>query len=129
MRIAALRHTEMAKQLAVLRSAVSSVVEFMLRRSLNETFHVEVVDELVAEFQKLEEWRSWLERSGLRIWDLLLGSPFGQAQLTDCLNEAAGQVGVSWLHGGRQTQSRRPCGLQLCRSKTWYWTGPTGHLP
>jgi hypothetical protein len=103
MRIAALRHTEMAKQLAALRSAVSSVVEFMLRRSLNETFHVEVVDEMVAEFQKLEEWRSWLERSGSRIWDLLLGPPFGQAQLTDCLNEAAGQVGVSWLHGGRQT--------------------------
>jgi hypothetical protein len=48
--IATLHHTEMAGELAALRMMVSSTVEFALGRSPIETFWVEVVDELVAEF-------------------------------------------------------------------------------
>jgi hypothetical protein len=48
-------------------------------RSPNDTFRVEVVGELVAEFQKLEEQRPWLERPATRICDLLLGLPPGRA--------------------------------------------------
>jgi hypothetical protein len=61
MQIAALHHNMMAGELAALRTAVYSTVEFTLGRSPNETFWVEVVDELVAEFWKLEEWCSWPE--------------------------------------------------------------------
>jgi hypothetical protein len=59
MRIAALYHTVMARELVVLRAAVSSVVELALGCSLDETFRVEVVGELVAKFWKLEV--SWCE--------------------------------------------------------------------
>jgi hypothetical protein len=50
MRAAALRHTEMAQELAAVRAMVSSIVESMLGRSPEESFCVEVVDELLAEF-------------------------------------------------------------------------------
>jgi hypothetical protein len=53
--IVALHHTEMAKQLAMLRAVVSSAAEFMLRRSPTKAFLAKVVDELVAEFRKQEE--------------------------------------------------------------------------
>jgi hypothetical protein len=65
----------MAGELVTLRMAVSSAMEFMLGCSLDETFWLEVVDELVVEFWKLEERRSWLKRLGMRICDLLLGPP------------------------------------------------------
>jgi hypothetical protein len=42
----------MAEKLAALRVVVSSIAEFVLGRSPTETFLVEVVDEMVAEFQK-----------------------------------------------------------------------------
>jgi hypothetical protein len=58
MHITALHHTGMAEQLAMLQAAVSSAAEFMLRHSPFETFWVEVVDEMFAEFQKQKEWRS-----------------------------------------------------------------------
>jgi hypothetical protein len=61
MHIASLCHTEMARELAALWLTVTSVVEFTLGRSPDETFRVEVVDELVAKFWKLEERRSRLE--------------------------------------------------------------------
>jgi hypothetical protein len=61
MRIAALHHTEMARELAALRMAVSSAMEFTLGRSNDEIFWVEVVDELVAEFGMIEERHSRLE--------------------------------------------------------------------
>jgi hypothetical protein len=60
MRIAALHHTKMVKELTVLEKVVSAAVEFMLGRSPYETFQVEVVDELVPEFQKPEEQNSRL---------------------------------------------------------------------
>jgi hypothetical protein len=52
MRLAALRHTEMVGVVAVLRAAVSTATELVLGRSPNNTFRMEVVDELPAEFQK-----------------------------------------------------------------------------
>jgi hypothetical protein len=90
MRLAALRHTEIVGELAALQAVVSSVMELALGRSPNDAFHMEVVDELVAEFHKLEEWRSRLERSAMRICDLLLGLPPGRARLADHLDEAVG---------------------------------------
>jgi hypothetical protein len=71
---------------------VSSVVESTLGRSPKEIFHVEVVGELIAEFQRLEEQRSWLERPAARIWDLLLGPPPGWVWLADHLDEVAWQL-------------------------------------
>jgi hypothetical protein len=50
MRLAALCHTEMAGELAMLQAVVSIVVESVLGRSANDTFHVEIVSELAAEF-------------------------------------------------------------------------------
>jgi hypothetical protein len=55
MRITTLCHIEMAIDLATIRMMVSSVVEFMLGHLPDETFRVEVVDKVVAEFRKLEE--------------------------------------------------------------------------
>jgi hypothetical protein len=76
--IMALHHTEMARELVALRVALSSTVELVLGRSLEETFQVEVVHELVAEFWKLEERCSRLEWPGARIYDLVLGPPPSQ---------------------------------------------------
>jgi hypothetical protein len=52
MRVATLCYTEMARELAALRTAVSSTAEFTLGHSPNDTFLVEVVDELIAELQR-----------------------------------------------------------------------------
>jgi hypothetical protein len=90
MRLAALRHTEMARELTMLRAVVSSAVESVLGHSLDKIFHVEVVGELVAEFQRLEERHSRLERPTMRICDLLLGPLPSRAQLANHLDEAAG---------------------------------------
>jgi hypothetical protein len=49
-RIATLCHIEMAIDLAAIRTMVSSVVEFMIGHLPDETFQVEVVDKVVAEF-------------------------------------------------------------------------------
>jgi cell division GTPase FtsZ len=53
--IADLRHAEMAEELAMLWVAVSSIAEFMLGCSPNETISVEIVVELIAEFRRQEE--------------------------------------------------------------------------
>jgi hypothetical protein len=74
---AALRHTEVVRELDVLQTAVSSTVELVLGRSPNETFRVEDTDELVAKFWTLEELCSWILCPGMRIYDLLLGPPLG----------------------------------------------------
>jgi hypothetical protein len=92
--IAALYHTEMAQELAALWTTVSSIVEFKLGCSPDETIQVEVVDELVAKFQKPEERCSWLERPGARIYDLLLVPLSNQAWLADCLDEAVRYLGA-----------------------------------
>jgi hypothetical protein len=50
MQITALHHTEMVGELAVVLTTMSSTVEFALWRLPDETFQVEVVDDLAAEF-------------------------------------------------------------------------------
>jgi hypothetical protein len=50
MRITSLCHAEMARELAAFQAAVSSTAEFTLECLPNETFSVEVEDELIAEF-------------------------------------------------------------------------------
>jgi hypothetical protein len=75
MRHATLRHNQMVGELAALQVVVSSATESALGCSPNDTIHVEVVGELVTEFQKLEEWHPRLERLAMRIYDLLLGPP------------------------------------------------------
>jgi hypothetical protein len=80
----------MVGELATLQATVTSGTELVLGRSPNETFRVEIVDELVAQFQKLEELCSWLERPGVRICDLLLGPSPDQARWADRLDEAVG---------------------------------------
>jgi hypothetical protein len=47
---AALRHTELAGELAMFWAAVSSAAELVLGYSPSNTSHVEVVGELVAKF-------------------------------------------------------------------------------
>jgi hypothetical protein len=78
MRVAALCHTKIVGDLVVLQVAVTSTTESVLVRSPYETFWVEAVGELFAEFRRLEEMCSWLKRPGVRIYDLLLGVPLNQ---------------------------------------------------
>jgi hypothetical protein len=53
---------------------------------------VEIADELVAQFQKLEELCSRLEWPGVRICDLLLRPPPDQARWADRLDKATGRL-------------------------------------
>jgi hypothetical protein len=55
MRLAALHHTEMVVELTMLRVAVSTAVESVLWCSPRDTFHIEVVSDLAAKFQKMED--------------------------------------------------------------------------
>jgi hypothetical protein len=50
MQIVALHHTEMSGEVVVLWEAVSSTMESVLGHSPSDTFRVEVVGELAAEF-------------------------------------------------------------------------------
>jgi hypothetical protein len=50
MRLAPLRHIEMAGELVALQAVVSSVANSVLGRSPGDTFCVEVVGELATEF-------------------------------------------------------------------------------
>jgi hypothetical protein len=75
MQITALHQIDMARELASLQAAVSSITELTLRRSPNETFQVEVVGDLVVKFWMLEERYSRLEWPGAKIYDLLHGPP------------------------------------------------------
>jgi hypothetical protein len=50
----------------------------LLGRSPSETFRVEVVGKLAAEFQKMENQRLRLERPVMRIYGLLLRPPIGR---------------------------------------------------
>jgi hypothetical protein len=84
----------MAEELTALWTAVSSTVEFTLGRSPDKTFRVEVGDEIVAKFWKLEEWRSQLKWPDARKCDLFLGPPFSWARLANHLDEAIGQLGA-----------------------------------
>jgi hypothetical protein len=92
--IAALRHPEMARELAVLQVVVSSTTEFTLGCLLNKTFWVDVLDELVTEFWKQEDQRLCLERPGMMVYNLLLGPPSDRARLADRLEEATERLGA-----------------------------------
>jgi hypothetical protein len=94
MRLTTLHHTEIAGELAVLRAAVPTAVESVLGHSPSDTYHVEVVDEMAVEFEKMEDRHSRLEWPAARIYDLLLGTPPGRAWLADLLDEAARQLRV-----------------------------------
>jgi hypothetical protein len=54
-------------------------MEFVLGRSPNEIFWVEIAEVLVAKFRRLEELCSRLEQPSSRICDLHLGPSLGQA--------------------------------------------------
>jgi hypothetical protein len=82
----------MAGELAMLRVAMSSTMESVLGSSPSDTFHVEVVAELAAEFQKLVERHSWIERPATRICNLLLGPPPSRGRLAGRLDEATRQL-------------------------------------
>jgi hypothetical protein len=73
---------------------VSSTTEFVLGRSPNETFWVEIVDELIAKFWRQEEWRSCFERPGARVYDLILGPPSNWARLMNQMEEATDRLGT-----------------------------------
>jgi hypothetical protein len=73
---------------------VSSAMESVLGRLLGNTTRTNVVNELVAEFQKVDMHRLKLERPTTRICDLLLRPPPGWAWLADRLDEAAAQLKV-----------------------------------
>jgi hypothetical protein len=92
--VAAFRHTKMGGELAVHRVTVSSATELLLGHSPDDTFRVEIMDELVAKSRRVEELCSWLDRTGARIYDLLLRSPLSQTRWADHLDEAAIWLGV-----------------------------------
>jgi hypothetical protein len=115
MQIAALCHTKLARELTAFQVALSSTVELALGRSPDETFRVDVVGELVAEFWKLEEWRSHLEEPSARICDLLLGPPTSQVRLVDRLEEAARLLSVE-LAARREADTELDT---LWTSSTW----------
>jgi hypothetical protein len=75
----AIHHIEMVGELATLRVIVTSAVELVLGHWPDETFQVEIANELVDQFQKLKELCSWLERPSMRIYNLPLGPPSDQA--------------------------------------------------
>jgi hypothetical protein len=50
MRLAALRHIAMAKELTVLQAVVSTAMESVIGRSPSDTFRVEIVGEMATEF-------------------------------------------------------------------------------
>jgi hypothetical protein len=78
----------------VLRVVVSSAMESVLGCLPSDTFHVEVVGELAAEFQKMEDQRYQIEQPTARICDLLLGPLPSQARMADHLDQADRQLGV-----------------------------------
>jgi hypothetical protein len=79
MRIAALRHTEMAVELATFQVAMSSAMELVLGCSPSNIPRMEVIGELVAELQMMEGLQVKLEQPAARIYELLLGPPPDQA--------------------------------------------------
>jgi hypothetical protein len=88
----------------------------VLWRSPNDTFRVEVVGELVAKYQKLEECCAWLERSVARMCDLLLGLPLSQDRLADRMDEANGQLKVelaAWREADAEMEALRTAAARV----------------
>jgi hypothetical protein len=94
MRVTALHLIGEVGGVTMLQAVVSSAAELVLGRSPDKTSRVEVMNELTANFRRLEELCSRLEGSGVRICDLLLGRPPGRARWADHLDKAAGWLEV-----------------------------------
>jgi hypothetical protein len=60
-------------------SLVSTSAESVLGHSPSDTFRVEVVSELAAKFQKMEDWPQQLEWPATRIYDVLVRLPPSRA--------------------------------------------------
>jgi hypothetical protein len=80
------------RELTAFRAAVSSTTESVLGCSPSDTSCTKVVGELAAEFQKVEDRCSRLERPAARICNLLLGPLPVQAQLANHLGEDVGHL-------------------------------------
>jgi hypothetical protein len=84
----------MTGEAIVFQVVLSCATESVLVRSPSDTSRVEVVGELATEFEKVEDWHSWLEWPATRICDLLLRPPLGRDRLADRLDEATEQLRV-----------------------------------
>jgi hypothetical protein len=73
---------------------VSSVAQCVLRHSPTEALWVDVMDQLVTLFWKQEEQHSRIEKSNMRVSDLIHGLPSSWVQLSNRLEEA---VGWLWM--------------------------------
>jgi hypothetical protein len=110
MQLATVCHTKMDGEHAALRVAVSFAVKSVLGRSLRDIFRVEVMGELAAKFQKMEDRRSWLQWPITRVCDLLLGPPPDRARLVDHLDEAVKQLRVelaAWREADAELEALR----------------------
>jgi IMP dehydrogenase/GMP reductase len=66
----------------------------MLGHSPTEAFQVDVVGEMLTEFQEQAGRRLRLDNSSMRIYDLILGSADDQVQLAKRLEEVVGRLWV-----------------------------------
>jgi hypothetical protein len=84
----------MVGDLTPFRAVVSSTMELVLGRLLGETSRVEVVNELVTKFQRLEELCSRLKGPSMRIYALLIGLLASQSRWANHLDEAVRRLEV-----------------------------------
>jgi hypothetical protein len=124
--IAVIHHTEMAELLATLQTVVSSAAQFMLGRSPTEVFRVEVVDELFTEFREQEERRLLLEKSGARVYDLILGPLSGRARLDNLLEEAIGYLWVEQVARYEANGELEAMCSSVARVRDLVLEGPSG---
>jgi hypothetical protein len=101
MRATTIHHIETAEELAVHQAAMTSAVELVLGHLLDKTFYVEIADELVAQFWKLEELCSRLEQPSARICDLLLMLLVDQVRWANHLDEPVGWLEALWTSATR----------------------------
>jgi hypothetical protein len=109
-------------------AVVTSAPKSVLRRSPGNTAHVKVVNELVAEIQKVEMRCSKLELPTVQNCDCLLRPPPGRAWLADHRDQAATQLKVE-----QATRREAKAKLEGLRSsvawvKTWCLAVSVGRL-
>jgi hypothetical protein len=73
MQATSLHHAVVVRELTMLQATVSSATELVLGRLLGEASRVEVMNELIAKFQELEELCSRRQGPSARFSNLLLG--------------------------------------------------------
>jgi hypothetical protein len=89
MRLAASCYTKMIVQLGMLKVAVCLAAQSMLGHFPTEAFQVDIVGGMLAKFQEQAEQCLYLENSGSRVANLLLGLADDRVWLTVRLEEAA----------------------------------------